>query len=189
MAMKSPAIADRKKPRSDYSGGATDSVQPRFGLNEDSDSSNPCDGVHVRIEEGRPRLGLGRCRHSHRPGLRHWQRSQVPPCVRGEFHNVASSFCAACRALVQAAFIGGNYSSLLPIGCTLISDRGTTEGASPTKPVPPGRIEAPSPFHPIKRPDSTNSAHAFVSSAGSQRVRGEPSQLPPPAPTRHAKGS
>jgi hypothetical protein len=40
---------------------------------------------------------------------------------------------------------GGNYSSLLPIGCTLSSNRGTTEGASPNSPPPRAGSRRPYP--------------------------------------------
>ena len=61
-----------------------------------------------------------------RPGLRHSRRLQLPPGVR------SGSLRGARTGSVHRAAI----TLPLPIGCTFISNRGTTEGASPNSPSP-----------------------------------------------------
>ena len=118
----------------------TDSVQPRFGLNADSDSSNPAMGCTSASRRGGP------------AGAR--AVSPLSPSGPSALAAIAAStectwrisqrsgsllrFARSAARPYRLRSSGGNYSSLLPIGCTLISNRGTTEGASPNSP-PPGQ--------------------------------------------------
>ena len=99
-----------------------------------------CDGAHVRLEEGRPRLGSG--------GVTTLTVRAFGIGSDCSFHRVyvadfttfwiASPSCAERRAPVQAAFIGRQL-------LFTASDWGTTEGASPNSPPPRAGSRRPHP--------------------------------------------